>query len=164
MFSLGNKNKKKGYKQALVQPSGSKIVFEVPSLPVIAPTSPPILASSQNSYRLIPPSERNDLPRNMFVTSVDVEEGMWTKAKKKRRQSTSAGDPKDESMVVDEPTTILDYGEPEDPLSGDEKLWVDADVSFDVYPSAPAELNTHHVGGILAWRVCYGFKAFVSFH
>ncbi|KAF9074649.1 hypothetical protein BDP27DRAFT_1359330 [Rhodocollybia butyracea] len=118
MFSLGNKNKKRGYKYALTPATSQKKVFnvleiseteeaEAESIPVEAldgplPPSATIFTSapsaSQRPPRLIPPSELEalgKLPRNMFVTSVDVEEDLWDhpkkKGKKQRRHDLQQG-------------------------------------------------------------------------
>ncbi|KIK64908.1 hypothetical protein GYMLUDRAFT_56424 [Collybiopsis luxurians FD-317 M1] len=112
MFSLGNKNKKKGYKYALAPPTAQKKIFNAPDPDTLRdalqqqgeedipaehlngplPPSTTIFTSTstaeekerhQNQTRLIPPSELESLgklPKNMFVTSVDVEEGMWDKS------------------------------------------------------------------------------------
>lgn len=75
MSSLRNKNKKKGYKQTLGGPIPAKIVFDLQDAPTPA--------------RLVPPSEiqeQGNLPANMFVTSVDVEAGLWSKTKKGKRK------------------------------------------------------------------------------
>ncbi|CAG8586119.1 4800_t:CDS:2, partial [Acaulospora colombiana] len=67
-----NDNKKKGYKQDTEAISHSHFVFDATTLnPSQRPTS------SLSFRRLIPPSQRTDLPSNMFVTSVDVEAGEW---------------------------------------------------------------------------------------
>jgi len=94
MGSLRNKNKKKGFKQAMTGPIHRKIIFsegveqEQPneSNPVSDDYTPRNLGGQQSSeanrifHRLIPPSELQDLgqlPPNVFVTSVDVEEHIW---------------------------------------------------------------------------------------
>jgi hypothetical protein len=113
MASLGNKNKKKGYKQFLMAPVPRKIVFTDDGAanlsPLLSaststsasrsnvPTSLPTLDSSASSQlvkrlpRLIPPSEiqeHGELPPNMFVTSVDVEADLWgSNGKKKKNKS-----------------------------------------------------------------------------
>jgi hypothetical protein len=66
MMSLKNKNKRRGFKNTASVPS--RVTFQ----------DDDIVALSQ-PQRLIPPSERDQLPPRLFVTSVDVEAGMWPK-------------------------------------------------------------------------------------
>ena len=89
MSSLRNKNKKKGFKQSMANPLPQKIVFtttmasgsQQPSLSTQNMLmAEPTTSSGTIQPRLIPPSEiqqLGQLPSNMFVTSVDVESGMW---------------------------------------------------------------------------------------
>ncbi len=89
----------------------------------------------------------------MFVTSVDVEAGMWGKTRKNMRKA------KDEPAVFEESAldvemanedVSLDYGDPAP--SPEELLWKDAEASFDT--KAPAASTDVQVGGVLAWKVC----------
>ena len=92
MSSLRNKNKKKGFKQSMAGPLPQKIIFAtnttVPGSQQPASSSQDIsIVNGEHSISsgtvqpcLIPPSEIQELgqlPSNMFVTSVDVESGMW---------------------------------------------------------------------------------------
>lgn len=101
MASLQNKNKRRGFKHALTQGVPAKILFSDASQPaaeqsmdvdvVEAALAPePQRSSSRAQPRLVPPSEKQErglLPANMFVTSVDVEEGLWpAKGKKKKKK------------------------------------------------------------------------------
>ena len=73
MASLSNKNKRKGFKNAMGKEVRSKIVF---SEQVDSNANGGVRASAP---RLVPPSEKQEkglLPQNVFVTSVDVEEGL----------------------------------------------------------------------------------------
>lgn len=79
MASLSNKNKRRGFKQAMSSSRPAKIVFapvDAELSPEARPADSTDLAST--SYiRLIPPSEKQAagmLPPNVFVTSVDVED------------------------------------------------------------------------------------------
>ncbi|KAI0352789.1 hypothetical protein OH77DRAFT_1459755 [Trametes cingulata] len=113
MASLQNKNKRRGFKNMLSQGVPPKIVFpdasqaaagsssEQPSMDVdpdarIVEAVLEVQPTPQRVQpRLVPPSEKQELgqiPANMFVTSVDVEEGMWpakgkNKKKKKKKQA-----------------------------------------------------------------------------
>ncbi|KAF9500223.1 hypothetical protein BDN71DRAFT_1440823 [Pleurotus eryngii] len=86
MSSLKNKNKKKGFKNASNRPIPQKIVFsDVANSKddVEMAIVDNILHTEKRPLpRVIPPSEkqaRGELPPNMFVTSVDVEAGEWTR-------------------------------------------------------------------------------------
>jgi hypothetical protein len=82
MASLSNKNKRKGFKNAMGKEVPSKIVF---SEQVDSNTN--VNGGVQASApRLVPPSEKQEkglLPPNVFVTSVDVEEGLGPSKKSK---------------------------------------------------------------------------------
>ncbi|KAJ3743317.1 hypothetical protein EV360DRAFT_90235 [Lentinula raphanica] len=155
MFSLGNKNKKKGYKYALGPPTAQKKVFNEPdsyddpspvtvrdeteaevgvadmnqALPPSTAifTSAPGDTSSKNRARVVPPSELQllgRLPKNMFVTSVDVEADLWIRKgsylKKKKKQRQKERENEHPSFMMDltqdgeEPPITLDYGAAED--------------------------------------------------
>jgi hypothetical protein len=117
MASLGNKNKKKGYKQFLKGPVPKKIVFggeeasgqssqtsvetgsscQPPSALMSVSHSQVNIAALTQEQRplpsLISPSEiqeRGELPPNMFVTSVDVEADLWNSNGKKRKSKKKA--------------------------------------------------------------------------
>ncbi|KZT13197.1 uncharacterized protein LAESUDRAFT_754192 [Laetiporus sulphureus 93-53] len=100
MSSLQNKNKKKGFKKAMTAGIPAKVVFATEDGTVDAPATeenaqqtPPSdnteqYKSSLINSHLVPPSEKQELgllPSNMFVTSVDVEEGMSRKRRKRRQ-------------------------------------------------------------------------------
>lgn len=78
MSSLSNKNKKRGFKRTMGKEVPSKIVFlEQGDSSASAPVPTP---------RIVPPSEKQEkglLPPNIFVTSVDVEEGLRRSKNKK---------------------------------------------------------------------------------
>lgn len=90
MLSLKNKNKKKGFKQSMAAPIPKKIVFG--DAEDVQQTVVDVVPSQQEYVRLIPPSEiqvRGELPPNMFVTSVDVERGIWDVVKEHRKPKNS---------------------------------------------------------------------------
>ncbi|KAJ7743181.1 hypothetical protein B0H16DRAFT_1562147 [Mycena metata] len=106
-----NKNKsRRGGEE--IDPRSRKIVFGTPPPPPVAEVS----FSGEDEVRrsrpvLIPPSSLLQLPSNVFVTCIDVEEGMKKPKKKKRRVEQT-----EENWAVEEPafeTTVLDYGEEE---------------------------------------------------
>jgi len=79
MASLSNKNKRKGFKNAMGKGVPSKIFF---SEQVDSNT----YTNEASAPRLVPPSEKQEkgmLPPNVFVTSVDVEEGLRPSKKSK---------------------------------------------------------------------------------
>ncbi|PIL36582.1 hypothetical protein GSI_00271 [Ganoderma sinense ZZ0214-1] len=116
MASLSNKNKRRGFKDALTRGIPPKITFADPEAAQSASNSGQgstataqmdadadalVVEASlrvqdtmpqrtrQPKPRLIPPSDKQELgllPPNMFVTSVDVEEGMWSKRKNKKKK------------------------------------------------------------------------------
>ncbi|KAL0949850.1 hypothetical protein HGRIS_009883 [Hohenbuehelia grisea] len=134
MVSLRNKNKKKGFKNSMSRPIPDKVVFmpdgstpNVLDLPTASSSSSgersevtsSLLSEHQqftetNSARqlgrLIPPSEKQEkgqLPSNMFVTSVDVEEDLWSTGAKSGMQRTK---PSDTVVHTPDEPLILDYG------------------------------------------------------
>lgn len=90
MSNLRNKNKKKGFKQSMAAPLRRKIVFANSDPLLLSQVQTEAIAESDAVVvdalaRLTPPSEKQDrgeLPPRMFVTSVNVEEGMWVPTKK----------------------------------------------------------------------------------
>jgi acetolactate synthase regulatory subunit len=82
--TLSNKNKRRGFK-AVPTALPAKIIF-ADDAPGTSTSRPASRVEQQLLPRLIPPSELQNigkLPPRMFVTSVDVEEGMWGKQKHK---------------------------------------------------------------------------------
>lgn len=192
MFSLGNKNKKKGYKHVLTPSTTQKKVFgaldvntehvEADSIPLEAldepfPPSTSIFTSARPS--VIPPSELaslGKLPKNMFVTSVDVEEGLNQSKKKKRRKQQSQIDytPLDDGggFYDNEGAMELDYGVAEsgdgnETYSGlgetvveveDSKatlVWSVVESTFDQLPPVLLDADTEQslsVGKLVAWK------------
>ena len=123
MASLSNKNKRKGFKQAMASTQPKKIVFADPEaapiqaeqapLPFPTASTSEVTAAAPSIFpRLIPPSEKQEngqLPINMFVTSIDVEEGMYPSRKKnKKKQNPQQQQPRSETQEVE--NVVLDYG------------------------------------------------------
>ena len=106
MASMQNKNKRRGFKDALSRGVPAKITFtEGNSVEVNGSQSGPVDADADamvveatlqvtsptrtQQPRLVPPSEKQELgqlPPNVFVTSVDVEEGMWPSKRKNKKK------------------------------------------------------------------------------
>ncbi|KAG8995774.1 hypothetical protein FRB93_001056 [Tulasnella sp. JGI-2019a] len=91
MTSLKNSNKRKGFKERQAGRKPERIVFAdgAPApLDLGAPSTPTLSRSqSRNNLqlpRLVPPSERTDLPHNLLVTSVDVEADLWNENGKRK--------------------------------------------------------------------------------
>jgi len=117
MGSLRNKNKKKGFKQSMNNPIPQKIVFTTTTTAASGSQPPssstqdelmdePSTSSITSQPRLIPPSEiqkLGQLPSNMFVTSVDVESGMWDEhspcPKKKSKKKKADSSQMEESII-----------------------------------------------------------------
>lgn len=143
MTSLKNSNKRKGFKERQAGRRPEKIVFDgaenvnanATSTASASFSRPNSRASISHLPRLIPPSERTDLPSNVFVTSVDVEADLWTEKGKGAKKRNYAGNggyeyhgrAQDYRMGYLDPSTYfesrkggdeeghveLDYGEPE---------------------------------------------------
>jgi hypothetical protein len=106
-----SKNKNKSRRGAEeIDPRSRKIVFGTP---------PPAPGQAEEDEEarvlrpvLIPPSTLPGhlIPSNMFITCIDVEEGLKKPKKNKRRV---------EEATMDEPVTVLDYGEERPSLNVD---------------------------------------------
>lgn len=138
MFGLRNKNKKKNFRFGLPGSGGSipaKIVFEEQeeSSAILAelPQLPPPLPS------LIPPSQKQEMgqiPKNMFVTSIDVEaEFPWVSENKRKK-----GKKKKESEAWEQEWNVpqeLDYGAEEGTMDIEPAIvevdWVGAQRNFE---------------------------------
>ncbi|KAI0073396.1 hypothetical protein K474DRAFT_1710731 [Panus rudis PR-1116 ss-1] len=192
MASLSNKNKRRGFKNALSKPVPAKIVFDSEDQPsgsgdtsgqtnIVALQDKDVLpfaqasdkelvkTSSTSRPRLVPPSEKQDrgeLPPNMFVTSVDVEEGMRSQKRKKKKAQARP-------TQVTREVENLDYGEaeevvdmittqrsPETPLSqkqnvnsggANESDWTKVESRWNDLPriTQPSEVVA---GLVLAWK------------
>jgi len=82
MRSLSNKNKRKGFKNAMGKETPSKIIFSEQ----VDPNTNTNGRVLKPAARLVPPSEKQEkglLPLNVFVTSVDVEEVLRPREKSK---------------------------------------------------------------------------------
>lgn len=161
MVSLRNKNKKKNFRQLMDKPLPPKIVFaELENSPVQAePLDELAPAGTSNSEkvtvppvkhtRLIPPSKRDDLPSNIFVTSVDVEEGKWPKKKRRSKEGLVTASHDDESSTVN---FSLDYGSAEVPMANpDEALRLHAEQQWDLLPKLTSSSEVK-VDNIIAYK------------
>lgn len=215
MSSMRNKNKKKGFKLSMASPIPQKIIFggaaagtptaaagpedgdamhvDTPA-PAPASTSPSKLFNATGrapSARLVPPSEiqathPERLPRNMIVTSVDVEAGMWDNtsyaepAKKKKRGKKKAQ--QDEEYYagedyadggewggavpadVDEPAgpAVLDYGETEAVAGGAANFdWDRAERLWDSKSTVLSGPEQLVVDALVGWKVHASFPVCV---
>lgn len=136
MASLSNKNKRKGFKQAMAGMLPEKIVFstgvagaeeaEEAPLPFTNTPAVEMTATAPNMFpRLVPPSEKAEkgqIPANMFVTSIDVEEGMHkgkknNKKKKAEKQEKRVAEANVADETAEVENIVLDYGYPEGHIS-----------------------------------------------
>lgn len=166
MAGLRNKNKKKGFMQSMAASLPKKIVFETTGtedgvLQDNGVETPASVADPQvNGYvRLVPPSEKQEmgvLPPRMFVTSVDVEEGMWdSKGKKKKKKKVQ-----EEEWYEAEDEEEANYVEGvvlQDPLvveEGDSVDWGRVENEWDQFVplTGPQQL---FLGGLIGWKVCF---------
>ncbi|KAG7086627.1 hypothetical protein E1B28_002569 [Marasmius oreades] len=203
MFSLGNKNKKKGFKkQALSFPKVmGKIVFSAAKHNEQLPQTPQLLNARDSGMnqetqdpvlpylsepvpqarpRLISPSEKQALgllPRNVWVSSVNVEEGLAKAKRKKKKQSPQVTEgidsyrahgggyvscQREEEEVVDtlnygdsveKPVPVLD-GEHDEDEAKSKLLWSIAERSFDSLPTITVQDKevVVHTGVVVGWK------------
>jgi len=117
MGNLRNKNKKKGFKLSMANPIPQKIIFNEPltsphdrQMDVDVDLDADVDEPGPSAYvkyqpRLIPPSEiqeQGGLPPNMFVTSVDVEAGMWDEVTSNNTSSKSKSKRKNKKKQMQE--------------------------------------------------------------
>ncbi|KAG6334277.1 hypothetical protein ID866_4817 [Astraeus odoratus] len=197
-LSLRNKNKAKNFRLLLGKPLPAKIIFADDGSPQAGPSSdvlrpPPVDVKQETSIStrstveprqaprnlppLVPPSERSSLPPNLFVTSVDVEAGLWRPKKKRKTRDAieyGAGLPDHGhfvSTVADgdaEASIILDYGDSEDPVHAQQerpqcqgntrftdadinRLEQSANVSWTALPKITHDV-TLEVGDVVAYK------------
>ncbi|TCD69183.1 hypothetical protein EIP91_008479 [Steccherinum ochraceum] len=154
MASLSNKNKRRGFKQAMSSARPAKIVFEKdpihsdatpseePGLLPFQSTSDTGVLSSTSHARLVPPSEKQAaglLPSNVFVTSIDVEdpesrddEG-YVDADNVEQQL----EPDEIVLPYDDPVPSVDFGEVH-------RKWESLPVI-----SQPSQVKT---GSLMGWK------------
>ncbi|KII96121.1 hypothetical protein PLICRDRAFT_170702 [Plicaturopsis crispa FD-325 SS-3] len=149
MASLRNKNKKRGYKNAMSNALPQKIVFSSdhvePAPARDVPHSAEADAHLEQAHRatadyprLIPPSEKQDagqLPPNLFVTSIDVEEGMHGKKKKKKKRASQLAS---EPVYAEDEALYLEYGLHEDA----DQVMASGDVTTQRNPSGQLPLES----------------------
>jgi len=144
MMSMKNKNKRRGFKKTAGAPS--RVTFQDDDNVVVAPSQP---------QRLIPPSERDQLPPRLFVTSVNVEADMWPRdneqkwdRKQKKVQRDAYGHAEEQADVK------LEYGE----MPEEEGTTTASDVDFaaleKAWATAPVLGNRAAlpIGSIVGWQ------------
>ena len=162
--SLTNSNKRRGFKQSMQDVIPQKATFsspgETPQMTAPIPANRP--------YTLIPPSQRANLPRNIIVTSVNVEEGVWDESFRKVTEKKTKPKAEMRKDIDDVPNVVLDYSEDgPTPLGGrteDAFDWAKAEKGFDQYRFAVRGDIVE--GRILLWKVrlCYLHPAFCLVH
>jgi len=142
MMSLKNKNKRRGFKNTTSIPPHIKFRDDE-----AAPSPPPAL---------VPPSERDQLPPRLFVTSVDVEEDIWPRdneqtwdRKRKKIQRDSYGQ-------EDAADVTLDYGRTPEQDSTAAVSELDYTALEKAWVNAPplVKRTTFSIGCIVGWQVC----------
>lgn len=181
MASLSNKNKRRGFKQAMTSVTLKKIVFAedgethagalppavADELPFAGKTSADISNAAPNLFpRLVPPSElqeQGNLPPNMFVTSIDVEEGMHPPRRKNKKQRPEPY----VSEVQEVEPIVLDYGYADDVIPSQreniaaivedteamEHDWSAVEARWDSLLKLTA-ISQVQRGTVLGWKVC----------
>lgn len=188
--TLANQNKKKGSLKELQNIQGTKTIFgidaQASSTPLkdlksstakSTPNPTPSRSSTWAQSRVIPPSELEVLPSNVFVTHVEYQRNGWTPRQRNQRGvqkalidtstvvDVDAGVDETEdmdeeaflndSMAVNEAETnhvqLLEDAQTSDDVNED--IWTVAESRFDTLPplkagSMPCE------GTVLAWKVC----------
>ena len=178
MATLRNKNKKKGFKQAMAGPRPAKILFDdtgapIKELPpseasrqvdVEAPSSFHIHETNHTQHVHLVPSEKQDrgnLPPRMFVTSVDVEAGMWdnrSRAKKARQLEEPFHEEGKEAWYDEnlEMGTYMEHPVAPAPVPASEPLalnWDRVENNWDSFPEV-GDLGQLTVGTVVGWKVC----------
>ena len=118
---------------------------------------------AKKSYTLIPPSQRTDLPRNIVVTSVDVEAGMWDEGVRKETKKTTKPKNETKENINGVPDVLLDYSEDSGKTEGTFD-WTKVEKGFDGYRAVVRGDLVE--GRILLWRVrpCSLHLAFCHAH
>lgn len=194
MGSLRNKNKKKGFKGSMKGPVIRKITFSdgigQEQLGVSDPASNDvsqnvadhqILETAEPLRRLIPPSELQDscqLPPNVFVTSVDVEEHIWDSydSPRKKKRKCRRGNNDDDEYRVEEGwergrdqacnAELSSYGdgaqaEGEASVTSNDLVWNKAEKIWETL--TPIQSIQHLTEGVvLGWKVSSIFLTFTS--
>jgi hypothetical protein len=198
---------KQSMMRGLSDGSKAKIVFDeqqeqkeveavVTAVTTPVPAPAPVASTSSNSLgsqnqnrnrngtraRLVPPSElqeRGMVPRNLFVTSVDVEEGMWgdtnaTNSSKKRKKDKGkkkehaeeywgeayydgGGGDKGQFADAEEEEIVLDYGDEsgggtKEIAKVGEEVWKKAEVGWNNYVIVVGKEQVG-VGALVGWKV-----------
>ncbi len=145
--SLTNANKRRGFKQLMQNAAPQKTIF-LPQGETSQSSKAP--TPVKKPYILIPPSQRTDLPRNIVVTGVDVEEGLWDKGVRKGTQRTAKPRFETEKSIDDVLDVVLNYSED----GGRTEVafdWAKAEEGFDRCRAAVREDIVE--GRILLWKV-----------
>lgn len=141
--SLTNSNKRRGFKQLMQGVAPQKTTF------VSHDETPQTSTPTKKPYTLIPPSQRTNLPRNIIVTSVDVEEGIWDLGMPNKKPEPKDDRRRSTDDVLD---VVLDYSEGGLTVGKEGAFdWVKAEKGFNRYKAAVREDIVE--GSILLWKV-----------
>lgn len=131
---------------------------------------------AQRLSQMLTPSEkqaRGLLPPNIFVTSVEVEGDRWDRKKKKKQRDLYGYEadgvwPETSYGEIPNGDASLDYGEPDDEISGKSKPtdsakevdWDSIDASWDRF-KAVGDIASLSPGSLVGWKVrdCSARKA-----
>ena len=145
--SLTNANKRRGFKQLMQDVVPQKTIF----LPQgETPQSSKAPTPVKKPYTLIPPSQRTDLPRNIIVTGVDVEEGLWGESVQKETKKRAKPMCEIEKSTDDVHDVVLNYSE-DGGMTENTFDWAKAEEAFDRCRVAVREDIVE--GRILLWKV-----------
>jgi len=144
---LTNSNKRRGFKQSMQDVVPQKTTF-LPQGETSQASKVP--TPVKKLYTLIPPSQRTDLPRNIIVTSANVEEGIWDEGVRKetKKQAKPKGETK--KRIDDVLDVTLNYSEDGGRME-DAFDWAKVKEGLDGYRAAVREDIVQ--GRILLWEV-----------
>ena len=145
--SLTNANKRRGFKQLMQDVVPQRTIF-LPQGETSQTSKAP--TPVKKPYTLIPPSQRIDLPRNIIVTSVDVEEGLWDEGVRRGTRKTAKLKREAGKSIEDVPDVVLNYSE-QSGRTEDAFDWAKAEEGFDRYRAVVREDIVK--GRILLWKV-----------
>jgi hypothetical protein len=145
--SLANSNKRRGFKQSMQDVVPQRTTF-LPQGETSQSSKTP--TPVKKPYTLIPPSQRTDLPRNLLVTSVDVEEGLWDKSIRKETKKTAKPKGETRKSTDDVLDVVLNYSE-DGGRTGDTFDWATVEEGYGRYRAAVREDIVE--GRILLWKV-----------
>jgi len=146
---LRNKTNRKTFLTAAPNELPGRIVFD----------NAPSRRASAFAPRLIPPSERTNLPLNLLITSVDVEADLWPKRRNKQKQNYLSFT-QDRRREQDNAFPQLSYGDDEEeditdaaPKARAYATAIVPEVPLEMrFPNLQCVLAPPPIGTVLAWK------------